>query len=270
VINLWRGENGAVAPITSGNQRDTDAAFAHDGTLAFISAQPDDWLYLQAPGQAPRRFVELTGQAPRGLRWSPDGRRLVYAARVENRYRLFVVDAASGLIQQVPGTGDANLLSPSWAADGRSLVCASRDERGWRLLRVDLTEDESSQAISEYGWFEGIETDDGLFAANRRGVWRLAPGRAPELVLSVLWPIERTHPTWNWTVVAGRIYAVDRTPGRTRVLSRSAAGGPVTRSLDVEAFYGGSLAVDPSTGAIVFGVVVDEQVDIGLIRFQPR
>jgi hypothetical protein len=139
-------------------------------------------------------------------------------------------------------------------------------------VRVDADGDGALQPISDYGWYEGIETDGGLFATSitQQGVWRLAPGGAPELFLSVLWPVERTHQTWNWTVLAGRVYAVDRSAGRTRVLSRAVAGGPVTRSLDVEAPYGGSLAVDPRTGAIVFGVIVDEQSDIGLIRFQRR
>ena len=52
--------------------------------------------------------------------WSPDGRRLVFVARVA-RSDLYVVDADGGN-QRALTSGPGNSLSPRWSPDGKSIA----------------------------------------------------------------------------------------------------------------------------------------------------
>jgi Tol biopolymer transport system component len=260
--------------ISNGNQIDHSADFSAAGDLAFISTRSNHWLYLAAPGEEPRPLVELRGREPRGLRWSPDGRRLVYAAILEDRTRLFIVDAASGVIEEASIAGDEP-GNPAWSADGRSLIYAGNSAAGVRLLRVGLGANAAPQPISDYGWAEAIETAEGLFARKiyDPGIWRLAQGRAPELVFPESWtPSENIRGLYarrDWTLANGRFYAVDQSdPARARVLSRRIAGGPLAILGDIDGEFGDALAVDPRSGAVIYGAVVDVQNDIALIRLR--
>ena len=153
---------------------------------------------------------------------------------------------------------------------------ARLEPEGPRLFRVGLASGAQPQPVSDHGWFDAIETPDGLFAVHRLqdGIWRLAPGRSPELVLAGFRPrrdnavLESQH---DWTVRDGRFYVLDSgQPGRIRVLSRAIAGGPARHVVDVEGSFNGSLVVDPLSGDIVFGVEVESGYDIAVIPFSRR
>lgn len=170
VGHLWRvpvDGTAAPQPFTRGH-RDTAPAFSPDGRwIAFLRAEPKGkpQLYVvEAGGGEPVRLTD----APLGvsdLRWSPDGRRLVYVARVpdEGRYvadgdpsaeaprlitefqyrhdglgftrdrrnHLFLLDVPA---QPVPGelpearrltVGDVDVTGPRWTADGRHVVAVA-------------------------------------------------------------------------------------------------------------------------------------------------
>ncbi|MGD9965442.1 MAG: adenylate/guanylate cyclase domain-containing protein [Hyphomonadaceae bacterium] len=275
-VNLWRSRGGRTNAITEGNQQDSAADFSSNGVLAFARGLVDDWLYLQPPGEQPRRLVQTIGVAPDDLRWLPDGRRLAYTATHEGRSRLFLVDVASGIIQEVELEGDAEIGNPTFAPDGRSVVFARLEPEGPRLYRLDLRAGAQPQPISDHGWFTAIETPEGLFAVHRvqNGIWRLDPERGPVLVFPDFRPYRDNallHWERDWTVSGGNIYVVDKTQrGRVRVLSRAISGGPVRRVLDTDGTFAGSLAVDPVSGDIVFGVAVESSYDIAVIPFSRR
>jgi Tol biopolymer transport system component/class 3 adenylate cyclase len=281
--NLRRtGRSGTVA-VTDGNQDDSGADFSNDGTLAFISTQTDNWIYLQAPGQQPRRLVNVTDLRAFALRWSPDGQRLVLVSHRDERSGLSIVNVASGVIQSVEIPTTEQLANPAWSADGRSLIYTSTTPDGPRIFRYQLDGRTAPVALSGPGWHEAIETREGVFAVSRDqpGIWRLAPGREPELVL----PDFRTTldnavlETWReWTVANGRFYFLateDRgrirmVRGRTRIMSRSINGGATTVVTEIGGGASGSLAVDPTSGDVVYRVPLDQQYDIGLIPFRRR
>jgi Tol biopolymer transport system component len=273
VANLRR--LGSSDAITSGNQWDHCADFSVRGDLAFISNRLGNSLYVQEAGGSPKRLVELIGTVARGLRWSPNGRRLVYTATHEGRGRVFIVNAESGVIEEVPLAPDLDPGNPSWSADGQSLLFTANDSAGPRLVRAPIGGGAPLQRISQRGWTEALETEEGLFARSltASGVWRLAPGRAPELVLSEprRWRdmgVGRFSPR-DWTVAAGRVYALDtREPGRNRVISRSLAGGTVRRDGEIRDQFAGALAVNPRTGEIVYAAAVGGQSDIGIVRYR--
>ena len=195
--------------------------------------------------------------------------------RAQQRRRLFIIDAASGLVQPVALDLDEHVANPVWSPDGESLVFVSTSAQGPRLWRLQL-DASTPQPVSGPGWFEVIETPEGVFATNRNepGIWRLEPGRAPELVLSgfrssldnAVLETQR-----EWAVANGRFYIMDRSvEGRARILSRAIAGGPMTRVADVDGVLSGSLAVDPTTGDVVYRVGVEEQYDIAVIPYRRR
>jgi Tol biopolymer transport system component len=275
-VNLWRSSGGRTTSITEGNQNDYAADFSRNRVLAFARSQAGDWIYLQSPGEQPQRLAQVSGYAPDDLRWSPDGQRLAYTGAQEGRIRLFLVNVRSGVIQPVEIEGDQQIANPAWSPDGRSLVFTGLEAEGPRLFRLRLGSNAPPQAVSDHGWFTAIETPDGLFAVHRvrDGIWRLAPGRSPELVFPEFRPgrdnavLESQR---DWTISNGRFYAVDRSqPGRIRVLSRAVAGGAVRRMVDVEGDFAGSLTVDPVSGDVVFGVAIDTDYDIAVIPFSRR
>ncbi len=170
VGHLWRMPADGSAPprpFTRGH-RDTSPLFSPDGRwVAFLRAEPKGKPQLhvvEAGGGEPVRLTD----APLGVsdpRWSPDGRRLAYAARVpdEGRYvtdgdpsaeaprliteyqyrhdglgftrdrrnHLFVIDVPA---QPVPGelpearrltAGDVDVTGPRWMPDGRHVVAVA-------------------------------------------------------------------------------------------------------------------------------------------------
>jgi hypothetical protein len=280
--NLWRSGRSGAAAVTNGNQNDSGADFSRDGTLAFISEQSGVWIYVQARGQEARRLVDITAQRAYGLRWSPDGRRLVIAGQRDGRSALSIVDVASGIIQPVEIPTTEQLGNPAWSADGSGLVYASTTPEGPRVFRYQLDGGTPPTALSPPGWHEAIDTAEGLFAVSRTqpGIWRLASGREPELVL----PGFRTEldnavleTLREWTVVNGRFYFIEQGsdyPARTRpnrrILSRAVNGGATAVVAEIESGTLGSLAVDPTTGDIVYRVPLDEQYDIGVVPFRRR
>jgi hypothetical protein len=81
----------------------------------------------------------------------------------------------------------------------------------------------------------------------------------------------------EWTVVNGRFYFLEQQddyPARgrpdRRVLSRAISGGSTVLVAEIEGGTLGSLAVDPTTGDVVYRVPLDEQYDIGVIPFRRR
>lgn len=163
------------------------------------------------------------------------------------------------------------------------MIYTSTTPDGPRIFRYQLDGRTAPVALSEPGWHEAIETREGVFAVSRDqpGIWRLAPGREPELVL----PDFRTTldnavlETWReWTLANGRFYFLateDRgrirmVRGRTRIMSRSINGGATTVVTEIDGGASGSLAVDPTSGDVVYRVPLDQQYDIGLIPFRRR
>jgi hypothetical protein len=70
---------------------------------------------------APGSF-DVTWTRPR---WAPDGRRVTAAVQREGRWRVAVVDAATGTATEVPAADGAERYDPAFTADGSALVYTS-------------------------------------------------------------------------------------------------------------------------------------------------
>ncbi len=274
-VNVWRSSRGRVTVVSEGNQFDGAADFSRDGVLAFVRTQAGASIYLQSPGEQPRRFVGLTSGAEY-LRWSHDGRRLDFKDVEGGRTHLRLVDVASGLISAIELDSDEEIANPTWSPDGQSIVFARLQHGGPRLFRVRLQPGAQPVPISDYGWFSALETSEGLFAVHRsrRGIWRLMPGRPPELVFADFVPLRDNSVLMSrrdWTVSGGHLYLVDSERSRGFVvLSRAIEGGPTRRVADVDGVFENSLAIDPLSGDAVFGVAVQSGYDVAVIPFSRR
>jgi len=94
---------------------------------------------LDPDGGAPRvvvRWPDSASALERDPAWSPDGRQLAFAARLDDRgFDLYLVDARGGVPRRVTSLpGDERW--PSWLPDGR-LVFANQERGQWDLHLVD-------------------------------------------------------------------------------------------------------------------------------------
>ena len=102
-----------------------------------------------------------------GLAWSPDGRRLAYAAGGDNS-SIWVVRVGDGSRARLTGGGDTSDLDPVWSPDGRTIYYESGsfdDDDGLRAIAPDGTR---ATKISDDDWgdfFSGGKNDRWLEGA---------------------------------------------------------------------------------------------------------
>jgi Tol biopolymer transport system component len=124
-----------VRQLTRGELH-ADGCYGPDGALAYVEsvrAREGSFLsrlWIRRPGEAPRPLTE--GPADFQPTWSPDGRRLVYAAR----------DGARGEVLRWvdPASGAGGVLtkgrSPVFSPDGGWIVYSAPSRAGWKLWRM--------------------------------------------------------------------------------------------------------------------------------------
>jgi len=125
---------------TSGVRED-GASYAPDGTrFAYLSDQSGEReIHLRdapgRPGAADRQLTRLGAGFRRGLRWSPDGRKLLFA---DQSYSLYVLDVASGAVARIDGSRHAAIEGYDWTPDSAAVIYArTEDNQLSRLYRYD-------------------------------------------------------------------------------------------------------------------------------------
>jgi WD40-like Beta Propeller Repeat len=125
LVGLDGGERAELAPAVSSPD------LAPDGRLAFVR---DGDVYVQAPGQSPRRLTRRGGDQPA---WSPGGRFIAFS---RGRH-VFVVRATGGRARRL-----ARGHEPVWSPDGRRIAFFRRvpvnvfgDDVAWELHVFALT-----------------------------------------------------------------------------------------------------------------------------------
>ncbi|MGD9980643.1 MAG: hypothetical protein AB7H66_05255 [Hyphomonadaceae bacterium] len=267
-VNIIRLHGDEETPITDGIRHDFDPDFSRDGVLAFTSSQGASWIYLQSPGDEPRRVAQLDMNAPRRIRWSPDGRHLALIGEVDSSQRIFIADSETGRTREVRTPG-LTPRSVDWSNDGAAVLFAGADDTGIALWRISTDTGAQPRRIYDYGWIDVIESPEGLFAeagsspsaqARPPGVYRLDRPQGPLR----LTPDIAAPGGLRWCIFGGRVYFISSSQTATRVYSAPVTGGSVTviATIDPNVDYG--LSVDPRTGDLAYGRTDRTQIDVAI------
>ncbi len=118
----------------------TDVEFSRDGAWITYVRHADLTLWRSRADGTDRLQLTFAPQIVILPRWSPDGRRIAYAARQhQGSLHAFVVGIDGGPSQRV-SAGDAAEEDPSWSPDGTRLVLTGRTKANVpRLHIVDVT-----------------------------------------------------------------------------------------------------------------------------------
>jgi len=176
VSSIWRAALGSSGrpeehAIIRSSGSETCPRYSPDGSrIADISDRTgSDEIWL-SDGDGGNR-VQVTGFKGADLariRWSPDGKRLLFDASGEQGSDLYVVDAAA---HGKPVRVQLGAVNGSWSHDGKSIYFQSQN-RIWKSAANGGNPQELSQMI---GVAQPVESADGRFVyfRNRRSFWRV-------------------------------------------------------------------------------------------------
>jgi Tol biopolymer transport system component len=177
VSSIWRAELGDPDSVVEhvvirSSGRETGARYSPDGkSIADISdATGNDEIWLSDAGGGNR--VQLTSFQGPGLahiRWSPDGKSLLFDVNSEQGVSLYVAPAAAGgkprRVRPDAGNG-------SWSRDGKSIYYQSGD----RIWKAALEGGDPQQVSRFENTAQPVESVDGKYVYFRRwgSIWRVA------------------------------------------------------------------------------------------------
>jgi len=174
---VWRVVLGAKdgqteeRPLIRSNGSESSPMYSPDGTrIADISDQSgsDEIWVSDADGGNRIQLTQFKGQPMSRLRWSPDGKAILFDVRSERNLDLYTVMAEAGAKPKHVVSGGWNA---SWSHDGKQIYY---DARG-QIWRASADGANPEVAVSEFGAVQGNESADGkyLYYRNRRSIWRV-------------------------------------------------------------------------------------------------
>ena len=151
-----------------------DPAWAPGGAVVALTLRDQIWV-LGVDGRDARTLVRWpSGKevVERDPSWSPDGRWIAFAARLDEQgFDLYLVEARGGAPRRLTATaGDERW--PSWTPDGR-LVFAARPAGQWDLVATTAPVGRAAKTSRPSGVHDGQRSSPAV-AVSRRG----APPRA--------------------------------------------------------------------------------------------
>ena len=176
VSSIWRAALGSSGrpeehAIIRSYGSETCPRYSPDGSrIADISDQTgSDEIWLSdAEGGNRVQVTSFKGADLARIRWSPDGKRLIFDASGEQGSDLYVVEAAAG---GKPVRVQLGAINGSWSHDGKSIYFQSQN-RIWKSAANGGNPLELSRMM---GVAQPVESADGKFVyfRNRRSFWRV-------------------------------------------------------------------------------------------------
>lgn len=138
-LNEYDFDSGQVLPQTLGRQTELAGCYGPRGQLAFsrlTPVRPDGsggiQIWVRLPGEGEPRPV-TPGPADSKPAWSPDGSRIVYESRDEQRREIIAsVDPESDEPPKILARGQHPIFSP----DGSWIMYSAKTRNGWKVWRM--------------------------------------------------------------------------------------------------------------------------------------
>lgn len=262
---------GATAPraVTFTTAMDYDADAAADGAIAFISTRsgaPEVW--MQEPGLESRMLTGFDGPGLHGVRWSPDGRRIAFAAARGGNWELYVLGRdGANLTRLTEREGED--LSPAWSPDGQDIYFSSRRTGHWRIWRMPVEGGSAAEAepVTGEGPMSVRLSPDGtamyVMREAERGIWRIPlEGAGPDA--AGVRVVEDSAPDdWpSWQVDGSHIWYVQRDGTDARLVRVPLAGGEAEPVADLpDLFQLSGLSILPD-GWILTSRLAAQEIDL--------
>jgi len=181
--SIWRAaldssEGAAGHAIIRSSGGESAPRYSPDGSaIADISDQTgyDEIWLSDANGGNRVRVTDFKGPELARIRWSPDGKSLIFDARAEQGTDLYIVPAAAGgkPVRVRPGG-----LNGSWSHDGKWIYFQARNG----IWKAPVDGGTPQQLSAMFGVAQPVESADGkyVYFRNRRGFWRVPAGGGVE------------------------------------------------------------------------------------------
>lgn len=259
-------EDGKLITTEAGVQWAGDVS--RNGVLAFVAdTRAGRAVWTRAPGQPAQKMTFFPATHMDDVSWSPDGSRLAFIAASHGRYNLYEI-AATGGPPRVLLSGEYEMTSPSWEANGQTLVLAAKRGGERRLWRLDTRKPGQITPITGPGWVTVRATPTGLLGMKEgvAGTWKVGPDGTTAQRLTE----EPKVATNAWLIRGDRQFWLEwNRRAQSRIMSAPVAGGParLVAPAPGATFYSG-LAIDPSTGGLIYTRQISMDLDIGLMRLE--
>jgi len=137
----WSRINGLASPEKYDNKIEDDvakSAVAPDGNQVAILKRGELDL-LEVPSKKKSTLLNRPFQTQgSGVAWSPDGKKLAYAASRNGEYGLYVFDIKTKKEEEIPVPKMPLVYSPAWSPDQKYLIFSGFDYSAVDLYRCEL------------------------------------------------------------------------------------------------------------------------------------
>jgi dipeptidyl aminopeptidase/acylaminoacyl peptidase len=150
-------------------------------------------------------------------RWSPDGQRIAFEARLDAHTAIFIINGTGGPPRQLTDAGNDAFL-PSWSPDGRWVYFSSNQGGRWQIWKQPA-EGGAAVQVTQDGGFSAQPDPDARYVyyarSDEAGLWRIpvegGPAEQTDIPLGL--------GDWaNWAVLPSGLYYAARDSAGVRII----------------------------------------------------
>jgi Tol biopolymer transport system component len=272
VSAIWRASLGDADSVDErtlirSTGQELKPVFSPDGTkVANVSDQTgnDEIFIADAGGENRFQLTNLKGPDIGRVRWSPDGKLILFDASAENRPEVFTIPATAGA---KPTRVAASANNASFSSDGKRIYYQSRSQ----IWKVTAAGANPELVTEESGVGQPAESADGkyVFYRSHRGIWRVptSGGEAEEAFMP-------DHDMWGSTTLqptAKGVYFTEfERSSNSMVVSfhefASKKNSVVFHLPNTDWGGGGSYSISPDGKSILYSRVDQSQTNLMLVE----